>query len=283
MERVTERALEALLERNVAVSLYTRSWPQTRLQLVEPLVVDPFHMGALWRDWSFARAACRDVRRSQPNLVESHERCCAATSTARATECTPRGSRKDGSTRRRRGGSRRSSRRTTVSSRDGKAALRIHLAACGDLQFEDGQGRDPPALRGSGIEAPRHLQPGGRRRLPSRAARGRATRPSSAIASMPRRPSSSWPPSISPATTSAPRSMRSRSRAPRRTWSSWAMTTRRRAFARARARGAAIASRSSASMPTGGPITAPPMCSCCPRSTILRRTSRSRRWPPRCP
>ena len=72
-ERVTERALGALLERNVAVSLYTRSWPQTRLQLVEPRVFDPFHVGALWRDWSFARAVCRDVRRSQPRLVESHE------------------------------------------------------------------------------------------------------------------------------------------------------------------------------------------------------------------
>lgn len=78
VERVVERALEALLERNVAVSLYTRSWPQTRLQLVEPLVFDPFYIGALWRDWSFARAACRDVRRSQPSLVEAHERmlCC---------------------------------------------------------------------------------------------------------------------------------------------------------------------------------------------------------------
>ena len=78
VERVIERALEALLERNVAVSLYTRSWPQTRLQLVEPLVFDPFYVGALWRDWSFARAACRDVRRSQPSLVEAHERmlCC---------------------------------------------------------------------------------------------------------------------------------------------------------------------------------------------------------------
>jgi UDP-glucose:(heptosyl)LPS alpha-1,3-glucosyltransferase len=78
VERVTERALEALLERNVAVSLYTRSWPQTRLQLVEPLVLDPFYIGAVWRDWSFARAACRDVRRSQPSLVESRERmlCC---------------------------------------------------------------------------------------------------------------------------------------------------------------------------------------------------------------
>ena len=78
VERVTERALEALLERNVAVSLYTRSWPQTRLQLVEPVICNPFHLGSLWRDWGFARATCRDIRRSQPNLVESHERmlCC---------------------------------------------------------------------------------------------------------------------------------------------------------------------------------------------------------------
>ena len=78
VERVTERALEALLERNVAVSLYTRSWPQTRLQLVEPVICNPFHLGSLWRDWGFARATCRGIRRSQPSLVESHERmlCC---------------------------------------------------------------------------------------------------------------------------------------------------------------------------------------------------------------
>ncbi len=78
VERSTERALEALLERNVAISMYTRSWPQTRLQLIEPAIIDPFHVGALWRDRSFARAACRAVRRTQPNLVESHERllCC---------------------------------------------------------------------------------------------------------------------------------------------------------------------------------------------------------------
>jgi len=78
VERGLERALEALLERNVAISLYTRSWPQTRLQLIEPSIIDPFHLGALWRDLGFARAACRAVRRWQPSLVESHERllCC---------------------------------------------------------------------------------------------------------------------------------------------------------------------------------------------------------------
>ena len=77
-ERCLEGALEALLERNVAISLYTRSWPQTRLQLIEPSIIDPFHLGALWRDYGFARAACRAVRRWQPSLVESHERllCC---------------------------------------------------------------------------------------------------------------------------------------------------------------------------------------------------------------
>ena len=40
-ERFFEGALEALLERNVAISLYTRSWPQTKLQLIEPVICNP--------------------------------------------------------------------------------------------------------------------------------------------------------------------------------------------------------------------------------------------------
>jgi len=78
VERVTERALEALLERNVAVSLYARSWPQTRLELIEPVICDPFFVGDLWREWGFARAACNLIRRSKPSLVEAHDRmlCC---------------------------------------------------------------------------------------------------------------------------------------------------------------------------------------------------------------
>ena len=77
-ERFVEAALEALLERGVAISLYTREWPQTRLQLIEPVLCDPFHIGRLWRDWSFARAVCRAVTRKAPDLVQSHERllCC---------------------------------------------------------------------------------------------------------------------------------------------------------------------------------------------------------------
>jgi len=73
VERVTERALEALLERNVAVSLYTRSSPQTRLQLIEPVICNPFFVGELWRDWGFANAASRSIRRTMPSLVEAHE------------------------------------------------------------------------------------------------------------------------------------------------------------------------------------------------------------------
>ena len=77
-ERFFEGALEALLERNVAISLYTRSWPQTKLQLIEPVICDPWYAGSFLREWGFARAACRAISHSKANLVESHERlqCC---------------------------------------------------------------------------------------------------------------------------------------------------------------------------------------------------------------
>jgi UDP-glucose:(heptosyl)LPS alpha-1,3-glucosyltransferase len=77
-ERFVENALEALLERGVAITLYTRQWPNTRLQLIEPVLCNPFYIGRLWRDWSFARAVCSAVAKKAPELVQSHERllCC---------------------------------------------------------------------------------------------------------------------------------------------------------------------------------------------------------------
>jgi UDP-glucose:(heptosyl)LPS alpha-1,3-glucosyltransferase len=77
-ERFIESALEALLERNVAITLYTREWPQTNLQLIEPHICNPFYLGSLWRDWGFARAVSRAVGTTKANLVQSHERvlCC---------------------------------------------------------------------------------------------------------------------------------------------------------------------------------------------------------------
>jgi UDP-glucose:(heptosyl)LPS alpha-1,3-glucosyltransferase len=77
-ERFVEAALEALLERNIAITLYTRHWPQTRLQLIEPVICNPMYVGRLWRDWGFARAVCETIARKPPELVQSHERllCC---------------------------------------------------------------------------------------------------------------------------------------------------------------------------------------------------------------
>jgi UDP-glucose:(heptosyl)LPS alpha-1,3-glucosyltransferase len=77
-ERFVEGALEALLERGVAISLYTREWPETRLALIEPTIVNPFYKGRLWRDASFAREVCKAIGGTKADLVQSHERvtCC---------------------------------------------------------------------------------------------------------------------------------------------------------------------------------------------------------------
>ena len=45
---------------------------------IESRIVNPFHIGGLWRDASFARAVCRALARDEAALVQSHERltCC---------------------------------------------------------------------------------------------------------------------------------------------------------------------------------------------------------------
>src|SRR5437763_1006561 len=77
-ERFVEGALEALLERGIAIPVYTRRWPQTRLQLIEPVICNPRYGGRLWRERGFARAVCDKMSRTPPELVQSHERllCC---------------------------------------------------------------------------------------------------------------------------------------------------------------------------------------------------------------
>lgn len=77
-ERFLDAALAALAERGVAVTLYTRAWPAPADGALALRIVDPFHVGALWRDASFVRAACRAVRADGASLVQSHERlpCC---------------------------------------------------------------------------------------------------------------------------------------------------------------------------------------------------------------
>jgi UDP-glucose:(heptosyl)LPS alpha-1,3-glucosyltransferase len=71
-ERFVARALPALERAGVEATLISRSaagWGARRM-----LRVNPFHVGNLWRDWSFARAARAAWRREAFDVVQSHER-----------------------------------------------------------------------------------------------------------------------------------------------------------------------------------------------------------------
>src|SRR3954469_18605046 len=71
-ERIVARALPALERSGAEVTLIARSakgWDARHV-----LQVNPFHVGNLWRDWSFARAARAAWRRAGFDLVQSHER-----------------------------------------------------------------------------------------------------------------------------------------------------------------------------------------------------------------
>ncbi|RBL64976.1 glycosyl transferase family 1, partial [Pseudomonas sp. MWU13-2625] len=52
--------------------LVNRRWEA--LDGVEAVQVDPFYLGSVWRDWSFARAARRAWQALGAELVQSHER-----------------------------------------------------------------------------------------------------------------------------------------------------------------------------------------------------------------
>ncbi|AOU97469.1 hypothetical protein BI364_05315 [Acidihalobacter yilgarnensis] len=75
-ERFVAGALEALVARGARLSVITRRWQHQ--PGVETIGVNPFHLGRVWRDWAFARAACRVVDARGFDLVQSHERiaCC---------------------------------------------------------------------------------------------------------------------------------------------------------------------------------------------------------------
>jgi UDP-glucose:(heptosyl)LPS alpha-1,3-glucosyltransferase len=74
-ERFIERALAALARRGLTVTVLAREWTGDPGNVIR---CDPFHIGHVWRDWSFARAVCREVARQSFDLVQSHERvaCC---------------------------------------------------------------------------------------------------------------------------------------------------------------------------------------------------------------
>jgi len=71
-ERFIARALPALERAGTQVTLIARradGWGASQV-----LQVDPFYVGKVWRDWSFARAARAAWRRAGFDLVQSHER-----------------------------------------------------------------------------------------------------------------------------------------------------------------------------------------------------------------
>jgi UDP-glucose:(heptosyl)LPS alpha-1,3-glucosyltransferase len=74
-ERFVQAAIEAMRAQGASITIVTRSWPGHD---GSALVVDPFHVGSLWRDWGFARGACRALAARRFDLVQSHERiaCC---------------------------------------------------------------------------------------------------------------------------------------------------------------------------------------------------------------
>ncbi|HSN21585.1 MAG TPA: glycosyltransferase family 4 protein [Usitatibacter sp.] len=74
-ERFVQGAIEALRAQGASITIVAREWPGHDGSAI---LVQPFHLGSLWRDRAFARAACAELARRRFDLVQSHERiaCC---------------------------------------------------------------------------------------------------------------------------------------------------------------------------------------------------------------
>jgi UDP-glucose:(heptosyl)LPS alpha-1,3-glucosyltransferase len=76
-ERFVARAAEMLAQQGTSLTVVARDWTGAGTQ-AQWLRCDPLYFGRLWRDWSFARAACAATAAGDFDLVQSHERlpCC---------------------------------------------------------------------------------------------------------------------------------------------------------------------------------------------------------------
>ena len=177
-ERFLEGALEALLERNVAITLYTREWPQTKLQLIEPHICDPAFVGPLWRDWGFARAVTREIAATKANLVQSYERVLTLRHLPPGRRRARDVARGAAAGRARVAAlARRARSLAPVHARDGAQAVRESVAARRALQLEDGPRRHQGALRPARRAPARDLQRRRRERVLARAARAPRAHP----------------------------------------------------------------------------------------------------------
>lgn len=73
-ERFAARALHALSARGVDVSVIARRWDGAAAPGTTWLRCDPFYLGSVWRERSFARAVVQQVAGAGFDLVQSHER-----------------------------------------------------------------------------------------------------------------------------------------------------------------------------------------------------------------
>jgi UDP-glucose:(heptosyl)LPS alpha-1,3-glucosyltransferase len=75
-ERFVARAMEALENEGTQLTVVARKWQNSGN--TPSLTCNPFYLGNLWRDWSFARCVCRTLEQQRFDLVQSHERiaCC---------------------------------------------------------------------------------------------------------------------------------------------------------------------------------------------------------------
>jgi UDP-glucose:(heptosyl)LPS alpha-1,3-glucosyltransferase len=77
-ERFVERAVSALADLGVSVTVVARDWTAAPSADMTLLSCNPFYFGRRWRDRSFAQAVCHTLSRQSFDLVQSHERlsCC---------------------------------------------------------------------------------------------------------------------------------------------------------------------------------------------------------------
>jgi UDP-glucose:(heptosyl)LPS alpha-1,3-glucosyltransferase len=73
-ERFVERALSALADKGLDVTIVTRQWRGERQEGRRVRLCNPFHIGRLWRDAGFSRAVQQIVANGEFDLVQSHER-----------------------------------------------------------------------------------------------------------------------------------------------------------------------------------------------------------------
>src|SRR4029079_9602650 len=66
-ERFVQGAMAALREQGAELTIVARCWPAHDGTAI---LVDPFPVGSLWRDWAFARAACAELAARRFDLVQ---------------------------------------------------------------------------------------------------------------------------------------------------------------------------------------------------------------------